>query len=85
MLAGEAVVAIWNDIPADTREQFYDWHINEHMPERVGIPGFRRGRRYIAIDAATRPEFFTLYELDTMQVAQGTDYANRLNDRIFRR
>ena len=80
MLAGEAVVAIWNDIPADTREQFYDWHINEHMPERVGIPGFRRGRRYIAIDAATRPEFFTLYELDTMQVAQGTDYANRLND-----
>ncbi len=80
MLAGEAVVAIWNDIPADTREQFYDWHIVEHMPERVGIPGFRRGRRYIAIDPATKPEFFTLYELDTMQVAQGVDYANRLND-----
>jgi hypothetical protein len=50
------------------------------MPERVGIPGFRRGRRYIAADPATRPEFFTLYELDTMQVAQGSDYANRLND-----
>ena len=80
MLAGEAVVAIWNDIPADTREQFYDWHIVEHMPERVGITGFRRGRRYIAIDPATKPEFFTLYELDTMQVAQGVDYANRLND-----
>ena len=80
MLSGEAVVAIWNDIPADTREQFYDWHIVEHMPERVGIPGFRRGRRYIAIDSATQPEFFTLYELDTMQVAQGMDYANRLND-----
>ena len=79
MLAGEAVVAIWNDIPAETREQFYDWHINEHMPERVGIPGFRRGRRYIAADTATRPEFFTLYELDTMQVAQGVDYTNRLN------
>ena len=80
MLAGEAVIAIWNDIPADTREQFYDWHLYEHMPERVGIPGFRRGRRYIGIDAATKPEFFTLYELDTMQVAQGMDYANRLND-----
>ena len=80
MLAGEAVVAIWNDIPAETREQFYAWHIDEHMPERVGIPGFRRGRRYIAIDSATQPEFFTLYELDTMQVAQGMDYANRLND-----
>ena len=80
MLAGEAVVAIWNGIDPDTREQFYDWHVNEHMPERVGIPGFRRGRRYIATDATTHPEFFTLYEADTMQVLQGSGYAGRLND-----
>ena len=80
MLSGEAVVAIWNDIPPETREQFYDWHIHEHMPERVGISGFRRGRRYIGIDPDTQPEFFTLYELDSMQVAQGMDYTNRLND-----
>jgi hypothetical protein len=80
MLAGEAVVAIWNGIDPDTREQFYDWHVNEHMPERVGIPGFRRGRRYIAADTTTHPEFFTLYEADTMQVLQGSGYADRLND-----
>ena len=80
MLAGEAVVAIWNGIAPEARSQFYDWHNNEHMPERVGIPGFRRGRRYIAADPATHPEFFTLYELDTMEVAKGSDYANRLND-----
>ena len=80
MLAGEAVVAIWNDIAPEARESFYDWHTNEHMPERVGIPGFRRGRRYIATTPDTRPEFFTLYEADGMQVLQGTDYANRLND-----
>ena len=80
MLAGEAVVAIWNGIAPEAREQFYDWHTNEHMPERVGIPGFRRGRRYVAADADTFPEFFTLYEADTMQVLQGSDYANRLND-----
>jgi hypothetical protein len=80
MLAGEAVVAIWNGIEPDTREQFYDWHVNEHMPERVGILGFRRGRRYIAADATTQPEFFTLYEADTMPVLQGSNYADRLND-----
>ena len=77
MLAGEAVVAIWNGIAPEAREQFYDWHTNEHMPERVGIPG---GRRYVAADADTFPTFFTLYETDTMQVLQGSDYANRLND-----
>jgi hypothetical protein len=80
MLAGEAVVAIWNGIAPQARAQFYDWHINEHMPERVGIPGFRRGRRYIAAEPSTQPEFFTLYELDTMEVAKGSDYTNRLND-----
>src|ERR1700748_1870609 len=80
MLAGEAVVAIWNGIEPATREQYYDWHINEHMPERVGIPGFPRARRYIAADPATHPEFFTLYEADTMPVLQGSGYADRLND-----
>jgi hypothetical protein len=79
MLAGEAVVAIWNGIAPEARAEFYDWHQNEHMPERVGIPGFRRGRRYIAVDAATHPEFFTLYEVDALPVLQGSDYANRLN------
>ena len=79
MLAGEAVVAIWNGIAEPSRAAYYEWHTHEHMPERVGIPGVRRGRRYIAADAATRPEFFTLYEADTMQVLRGMDYANRLN------
>jgi hypothetical protein len=80
MLSGEAVVAIWNGIEPDAREQYYDWHINEHMPERVGIPGFRRGRRYIAADPTTHPEFFTLYEADTMPVLQGSGYTDRLNN-----
>jgi hypothetical protein len=79
MLAGEAVVAIWNGIAPEGRNDFYEWHIREHMPERVGTPGFRRGRRYRALDAETRPEYFTLYEVDTFQVLQGRDYTDRLN------
>ena len=79
MLTGEAVVAIWNDITPEGRAAFYAWHLHEHMPERVGIPGFRRGRRYVAADPATSPEFFTLYEVETPQVLQGQDYAARLN------
>ena len=80
MLAGEAVVAIWNGIEPKGRKEFYEWHIREHMPERVGTPGFRRGRRYCALDTKTRPEYFTLYEVDTFQVLQGRDYTDRLND-----
>jgi hypothetical protein len=79
MLCGQGVVAIWNSIAVAARNDFYEWHMREHMPERVGIPGFKRGRRYRAIDRATLPEFFTLYEVDTFEVLQAQDYANRLN------
>jgi hypothetical protein len=47
------------------------------MPERVGIPGFRRGRRYVAV--AGTPEYFNLYEADSAEVLGGQDYLNRLN------
>ena len=78
-LAGEGAICIWNDILPEHRADFYAWHNEEHMPERVGIPGFKRGRRYIAVDGATRPEFFTLYETELYEVLVGQDYTNRLN------
>jgi glutathione S-transferase len=76
-LAGQGVVAIWHDIVPEARADFYEWHNREHIPERVGIPGFLRGRRYVALDA--RPEFFTLYETAGPQVLDGADYLERLN------
>lgn len=76
-LAGKGVVAIWHGIRPEGRADFYEWHNREHMPERVGIPGFLRGRRYIAHEGA--PEFFTLYETATPEVLAGADYLARLN------
>jgi len=76
-LAGEGAVAIWHDIAPEGRDAFYAWHGEEHMPERVGIPGFLRGRRYVAIEA--EEEFFNLYEAHSPQVLAGTDYRTRLD------
>jgi hypothetical protein len=76
-LAGLGAVAIWHDLVPDAKDDFYEWHNREHMPERVGIPGFRRGRRYVAISGA--PEFFNLYEADSPETLAGQDYLNRLN------
>lgn len=76
-LLGEGVVAIWNGIRPQGRADFFEWHNREHMPERVGIPGFLRGRRYSAAQAA--PEFFTLYETRSVADLSGPDYLARLN------
>ena len=51
-LAGLGAVAIWHDILASGHVNFYAWHGNEHMLERVTIPGFLRGRRYVSIKGA---------------------------------
>jgi hypothetical protein len=77
-LAGKGAVAIWHDIAAEGRSEFYAWHGGEHMPERAGIPGFLRGRRYIALAGA--PEFFNLYETVSRFTVTGPDYLARLND-----
>jgi hypothetical protein len=77
-LAGQGAVAIWHDIAPEGRAQFYAWHGREHMPERVGIPGFLRGRRYVALEGA--PEYFNLYETVSRKTLTGPDYLSRLNN-----
>ena len=77
-LLGTGAVAIWHDIVPEGRRAFYDWHGNEHMLERVGIPGFFRGRRYVALRADL--EFFNLYEAASLDTLRGPDYKARLND-----
>lgn len=76
-LHGTGVVAIWHDLLPEAKDEFYEWHNREHMPERLGIPGFRRGRRYIVVRGA--PEYFNLYEADSPDVLRGPDYLQRLN------
>jgi hypothetical protein len=76
-LAGKGAVAIWHDIAPEGRNAFYAWHGHEHMPERAGIPGFLRGRRYVGVQGT--PEFFNLYETVSRFTVTGADYLGRLN------
>jgi len=59
-LLGKGVLAIWNGIQPEAEDEFLKWHVHEHIPERVAIPGFLRGRRYVAVDGA--PKYFNFYE-----------------------
>lgn len=70
-------ITIWQDVRPEARAEFFAWHNQEHIPERVGIPGFLRGRRYGALEGA--PEFFTLYETAGPEVHTGAAYLARLN------
>jgi hypothetical protein len=77
-LAGRGIVTIWHDIVLEAQPEFYEWHNREHMPERLGIPGFRRGRRYIAVHGS--PQFFCFYEGHDLSDVAGPEYLERLNN-----
>lgn len=76
-LLGAGVVLVWNDVTAEGRAQFYEWHDKEHIPERLSIPGFRRGRRYR--NPGHSPEWLTFYEADDLDVLVSPEYLARLN------
>jgi hypothetical protein len=76
-LAGSGVIAIWQDLVPEFKDEYREWHNRQHIPERLGIPGFRRARRFIAVDGC--PEFYTLYEADRVEDVSGKAYLDRLN------
>ena len=76
-LLGTGVLAIWNGIAASAEDEFVDWHVREHIPERVGLPGFLRGRRYVAVDGF--PKYFNFYETADPGVLSSDAYQARMN------
>jgi len=76
-LLGQALVLIWNDVAPEGREQFYEWHDKEHIPERLALPGFRRGRRFVR--PGHSPEWLTIYEAADLRALVSPEYLARLN------
>jgi hypothetical protein len=77
-LLGQGALAIWNDVAPGGEAEFDHWHTVEHVPERVGVPGFLRGRRYRAVSG--HPRYFTLYETEGAATLASPPYLARLND-----
>lgn len=76
-LLGRAAVIVWNDVTEEGRQGFYRWHDKEHVPERLSIPGFRRGRRFMR--PRHSPQWLTMYEADDLSVLTSARYLARLN------
>lgn len=70
------ILAVWNNCTAGHEATYETWYREEHLPERVGVPGFRFGRRYEAVHGG--PRFFTYYETDSPLVLTSPAYVARL-------
>jgi hypothetical protein len=77
-MLGNAAVAMWWDVAPEMQAEWEHWHSSEHMPERLAIPGFLRGTRWIALSG--EPSYFVLYEVARLDTITGGAYLERLNN-----
>jgi hypothetical protein len=77
-LLGRGVLAIWHTIAPEGEAEYWRWHDREHIPERVGVPGFLRGRRYRSLQRSL--EYLDFYEVEQPDTLRSAAYLARLND-----
>lgn len=80
-LLGRGVLANWGGVTEEAEVDYNAWHSLEHMPERLSVPGFLRGRRCLAVEGtASDRRYFMMYETETIDTLASSPYLARLND-----
>lgn len=74
----KGLLAVWMNVDPAHADDFNAWYVREHIPERVGVPGFHNGRRFQAIQADR--QYFAAYDTETAEVLFSPDYLQRLNN-----
>src|SRR6266542_5871103 len=64
MQTGEGVLAVWMQPPPEFEAEFNGWYDNEHIAERMALPGFLGARRYINLRDG--PKYIAIYELEDL-------------------
>jgi heme-degrading monooxygenase HmoA len=60
---GDGLLMVYSDVPAEKDAAFNRWYNEEHIPERLSIPGVLNAARYEAV--AGGPKYLACYELAT--------------------
>ena len=69
---GSGLLMVWVDVPADKEKDFNRWYNEEHLAERMAIPGFLSAARYEAVKGG--PKHLAYYELESPAVLESAAY-----------
>ena len=64
----QGLLLVMTDIDAANETDFNRWYEEEHLDERMAIPGFINARRFTAIEGG--PKYLALYDLESPKVLQ---------------
>jgi len=63
---------VYCDVPADKEPDFNRWYNEEHLAERLSVPGFLSAARYEAVKGG--PKHLAVYELESADVMKSDAY-----------
>jgi hypothetical protein len=75
------LLLVRTDIAREQEADFNRWYTDVHLPEIVGVPGVRAGRRYRLLTQQAGfpgdgvPTYLALYELETPAALSSVEFA----------
>jgi hypothetical protein len=69
---GAGLLMVWADVPAAMEPDFNRWYNEEHLAERLAVPGFLSAARYEAVKGG--PKHLACYELESAAVLDSPAY-----------
>jgi hypothetical protein len=73
MAAPQALLYALMNPPADAEDEFNAWYDEEHVPDRLTVPGILNGRRYRAAEA-NGPRYLACYDLEDVSTLRRPEY-----------
>ncbi|MDA0734026.1 MAG: hypothetical protein O2909_03405 [Chloroflexi bacterium] len=75
---GTGLLMVYADVAAEVEEEFNRWYNEEHIPERLSIPGVLNAARYVAVKGG--PKYLACYELTEPQAYYSDIWQGHLNN-----
>jgi hypothetical protein len=72
-MAQKGFLLVFMNPPPAFDEEFNAWYDSEHIPERLSVPGFLTGLRYVNI-AGGAPRYLAMYDLESFGVMETPAY-----------
>jgi hypothetical protein len=79
----EALLVVRTDVAPEHEAAFNEWYDEVHLPEIVGVPGVRSGRRYRIVEGDDVfpgkgvPAYLAVYELEDASAVHEAAFAER--------
>ena len=71
---GSTIMLVMMDVDPEHDEEFNQWYNEEHLPERLGIPGYVSARRFKLEEGQGVLKYLCIWELEDASPLQSQEY-----------